>query len=553
MLDNGKKMLYWNLEKFVSERLRRYPNKLEKEKSVRERLKKIEVGYIKEKIVDNIVWNDAYYNLQLTNHEICHELFWNAFRGHSRLYIQMPNFIVEDKEISNNSDMWEKDGKENLITFSCTLLTLQMLDYDTMMFEAMSNQEDAEYSNAAKEYYRPYLFSYVAEINRDTYLNLCKVQFEQKSIIDTLEKKDASHVWMECTFDNKKEGISLNGYVVQSASNIKKIKMDIKIIEDQNTSAKDRKEILDAYELENTCKSDDVFIKELYNDLKSTQNEISTISVYRIGNGNCVYVENKTKDKSFFFDMGYNYRHRPNLLMKAGNYNYTSAMGEIVRRKPSFFILSHWDMDHIVGSYAAKKAFLNKKWYTPDCNDACADARRLAKYLDLKGNLVRASRENAGRMIGKIDMENVRYKVFMGEKALCDRSKPNCEGIVIKYEDTDHVVLMMGDVNYASYNKAVTNYNKTINATGAQEPLFADAKIDYLIVPHHGSQHTAYDLITDNKVIKTKAEKAIICCTDCSKENRPNTEHKKKLDDRFLHVETTEKDTNRKNCIEIQL
>lgn len=156
-------------------------------------------------------------------------------------------------------------------------------------------------------------------------------------------------------------------------------------------------------------------------------------------------------------------------------------------------------------------------------------------------------------MIGKIDMGNVRYKVFMGKKASCDRSQPNCEGLVIKYEDTDHVVLMMGDVNYASYNKAVTNYNKTINATGAQEPLFADAKIDYLIVPHHGSQHTAYDLITDNKVIKTKAEKAIICCTDCSKENRPNTEHKKKLDDRFLHVETTEKDTNGKNYIEIQL
>lgn len=24
---------------------------------------------------------------QLTNHEICHEMFWNAFRGRSKLYI----------------------------------------------------------------------------------------------------------------------------------------------------------------------------------------------------------------------------------------------------------------------------------------------------------------------------------------------------------------------------------------------------------------------------------------------------------------------------------
>lgn len=45
------------------------------------------------------------------------------------------------------------------------------------------------------------------------------------------------------------------------------------------------------------------------------------------------------------------------------------------------------------------------------------------------------------------------------------------------------------------------------------EPLFADTLIDYLIVPHHGSEHTDYNLITENKPI-IKGAKAIICCTD---------------------------------------
>lgn len=35
----------------------------------------------------------------------------------------------------------------------------------------------------------------------------------------------------------------------------------------------------------------------------------------------------------------------------------------------------------------------------------------------------------------------------------------------------------------------------------------------YLIVPHHGSEHTDYNLITENKPI-IKGAKAIICCTD---------------------------------------
>lgn len=172
--------------------------------------------------------------------------------------------------------------------------------------------------------------------------------------------------------------------------------------------------------------------------------------------------------------------------------------------------------------------------------------------------MIRLARTNAGRLIGKIDMgNNTTYKLFMGRIASCDRSKPNCEGIAIKYEDTAHTVLMMGDVNYASYNKAIENYNQSLAAAGLHsvpEPLFADTQIDYLIAPHHGSRRTAYDLITENKTI-IKGNKAIICCTNNKniKENdRPNESHKDQLAKRF-DVVTTESDTNGKDYIEIKL
>lgn len=224
-------------------------------------------------------------------------------------------------------------------------------------------------------------------------------------------------------------------------------------------------------------------------------------------------------------------------------------MKKIFANTPSFFILSHWDMDHIAGSFAATKSFLDRKWFVPDCADACLSAQRLAKYLDLKGNLYRVERSK-GRMIGKIYIgNNIIYKLYMGEKVSCDISRPNCEGIVIKYEDMNTTLLMMGDVNYASFNKAVNNYNKTLS-NNVPEPLFADTLIDYLIVPHHGSKHTDYNLITENKPI-IKGAKAIICCTDNEGANRPNYFHKEKLKKRF-NVFTTESDAKKIDYIKIQ-
>ena len=93
MNEKGKKRFKWELEKFVVTRLRPF----------------LEPPYIHDYIrVENIFldeqsrfqfmddwweWNEYRYRKswgelvdfpQLTNHEICHEMFWNAFRGRSK-------------------------------------------------------------------------------------------------------------------------------------------------------------------------------------------------------------------------------------------------------------------------------------------------------------------------------------------------------------------------------------------------------------------------------------------------------------------------------------
>ena len=107
-----------------------------------------------------------------------------------------------------------------------------------------------------------------------------------------------------------------------------------------------------------------------------------------------------------------------------------------------------------------------------DCYDADQTAHRIAKYLDLKDQLYLVDRRSgpkekaAARRIGSINETSHEYLFYMGDKASCDASIANCEGIVIKYRDkmNDRVVLMLGDVNYTSFDNARSNARRKIIA-----------------------------------------------------------------------------------------
>ena len=561
MNERGKKRFRRELEKFVVRRLKPVPwfphgyNDKSFEDSVPIANQRIQIL--------NEDWIEDQYRYkfpQLTNHEICHVMFRNAFSGCSKMYIQIKDLWLDDS-FSNNPN--EIADKNKVVTLQCSLLTLQMLDYDIMMFRAMGNVQDVEYRTAAQRHYKPYLFSYVAEVNWKKYNSLKQLQKEplqREKVPWSEDDGEYPYVWMECTFDSdiNNTHVDLEGYVVQSASSINKIRKDIHIIENGNTSVSIKRSILDGYTLSTSCLKDDkFFIESIEKEL--ARNSLSTIDIYKIGNGNCVFAQGVDSNVSFFYDIGFNYRHRPKKIRPGARYSYIDTMREIYAKNPSFFILSHWDMDHIAGGVAARKDFLDKNWFAPDCYDACADAKRLAIYLDLKKHLFLAKRRPRktglpGRLIGQINIKSDSkptntlsvYKLYMGEKDPCDSSFPNCEGIVIEYTDVINKkrILMMGDVNYASFNKA-----RSLN----KDALFADTQIDYLIVPHHGSEHTAYDQITDPEIPVRKGSKAIICCTNECESNRPNNIHREKLKDRFNNVYTTEELWLKDNSIKIIL
>ncbi len=483
----------------------------------------------------------------ITNHELCHEMFQNAYNDHSRMYIQIQN-LCRDEERPD----WESES--GYITLSCSLLTLQMLDYDTMMFRAMSDETDPEYAEAARQYYRPYLFGFVVELSKDKYEELRRQQ--ERLAGDRQgqpgDGRQSPYLWMACTFSpsDRFHYVDLEGYAVESASRITKRKGEIYVTGEKEVIEDVLRGIQTTYALSGAAYPDDAsFTRKLKGNLRL--NHMETVDAYKIGDGNCIFV--RGDHASFFYDIGFNYRHRPKVIKPGVRYSYVESMKEICRLEPDFFILSHWDMDHVAGSAVLKKACLEKDWFAPDCHDAYADARRLAKYLDSCHHLFLAKRPSTGglgaREIGQIDILNragqvdAVYRLYMGEKASCDASYANCEGIVIEYEDKvkEECLLMMGDVNYASFNKArsASNANR-----------FADTSIDYLIAPHHGSQHTDHELITAPGRKALQGKLAIICCTGDSGKKRPDRRHVAKLRKRFK-VCVTEKAALGKNSIRI--
>lgn len=559
MNKKGKNRFKLELEKFISARLR--PNSrsfyayhfFEDNRS----FSNVEDRFS----IMNIIWDEYESHWeeivdfpQLSNHEICHEMFWNAFRGRSKMYIQIQDLKSYESNFSNIQN------KEETITLQCSLLTLQMLDYDLMMFRAMANTEDEEYRKAALKHYRPYLFDYIAEIKKDTYEQLRSLQenYVKSSNESSLKENEGSpYLWMECAFkpDKNCSHVDLNGYVVQSASNVIKIKTGLSIIDDKNIPIEIINGFLNKYTVSRCLQEDNKFIQLIENKLGN--NCLSSIDAYKVGNGNCIFAQSKNSAVSFFYDIGFNCRHSPNKIIPGETYSYYETMKEIYAKKPSFVILSHWDMDHIAGSFAAKDTLFEKDWFAPDYYDACLSAKRLAKYLDFNKHLFLVNRRSSGKFSGRqigcnIDIKDstsssvirATYKLYIGKKDSCDSSYPNCEGIAIEYTDINkkETILMMGDVNYASFNAA-----RCVNG----EPSFARTDIDYLIAPHHGSERTAYTQITGTCKGVKKGKIAIICCTNDSKINRPNDAHLLELKNRFKDVYTTEKDSKSNNSITI--
>ena len=383
------------------------------------------------------------YGEELDFHEQkCHTIFDNIKNGAS-IYINVEQNTLE--EIEENGTQYVR----------MSILSDEILSYDIETFRIEGREE-------ILNRYRPYFVSFIVPIRENKLKNIYAV----------------GENWHEAKFINNEEtvveeGILLQGTLETSASPINCI--EGKLLVFQNKAMK--KEVLDkinnTYDPYKFPKTDSKEIEKILNDAWS-KDFPNTIDIYNIGHGNADYI--RGAKHRILYDIGYNYRSFPSY----NNSKYLKAVRSIRQLRPSCVILSHWDLDHIIGCAYAKQNIFCKKWIAPHLvsgkdKKASTNAIRLAHYLWVLGNLCLVDREQTNKLIATIPCrKNAEMKLWLGDGNTTTRiNRKNREGLIIQIYDKNNNlgdVLLAGDVPYQSM------------------PDILKRNIDFMHVPHHCSK-----------------------------------------------------------------
>lgn len=310
--------------------------------------------------------------------------------------------------------------------------------------------------------------------------------------------RDMKDNWYYAGFEKGSRGIEYKGEIERSGSPVVYQKHTI-YISDCLLSNHDLQNINDKYDEGITSVSEDRFaIGRLNNLLKDIH--FSSANIFKVGNGNLIQIKGKNEntkcDYNVMYDVGYHYKEHP--YDKRNRYGY--AVRALGRIKPDIVFLSHWDDDHIMGCVYAQKDVFICPWIAPEITKNSIGARRLAKYLSVKGKLIIIKRDaNKDRKLTTVKSKNKDREIsfYLGQnKSKNGLTKENCGGLVIeiinKTANGRVESLFCGDVPYRAIETTVWNSRKI--------------GYDNLIVPHHGSK------MSYNPLKVKSSGKAIICC-----------------------------------------
>ena len=415
------------------------------------------------------------------------------------MYVSVERIVSEDESGKMHI---EELSLENTQYVRISLLTDDMIKYDLEMFTIQSRTN-------LLHYYRPYFVSFIVPLEENKLRN-----------IEVLG--DDWHIGQFVNSEEMMQGedILLNGILETSASPINCLNKSLLVFTNRAMKKDVLDTINDTYNPHNFAYTSSLDIETVLNDC--WEGDIpKTIDIYNVGHGNADYIKGSSNHR-IIYDIGYNYRSFP----KYNNSGYLRAVNAIRHLKPSCVILSHWDMDHIIGCAYAEQSVFDKKWIAPYLvsdrdKKATPNSIRLAHYLSVLGNLCLVDREQKNKLVATIECgNNICMKLWLGGGTGNLTSK-NREGLIIEIIDTYKVyphILLAGDVPY----KCMPDILK--------EP------INFIHVPHHCSN---MDL---DKLKKLPGRG--ICAVISTNRKRDGTlnydnNHKMELSNKFMNVINT--------------
>lgn len=361
-------------------------------------------------------------------------------------------------------------NEENQVKLHMSIKTDNIMKYDRIMFD--ENRLD----NYKDKHYKPYFVEFISDYFDLDYLRRLQldINFENDQ-------------WIEIKFlEGESKGDNNNhisGTFIFSASPLKIGRRTIEIIgvnvpEDVKNFGKLYLEKVENYIL-------DIEKNSLSNDLEQIFPESyknCEITIFNVGQGSFNLIE--MDNKKFLFDIGDSEYNGEAMEIK----NKEKADNLIKVINPNCVILSHWDLDHILGIAKMTDKIFEAHWIVPDItekNGFSDSAKRLicflAWYSKTKLISIRSVKNDMNNTIifsnNIFELGKGTGKTYSSEKSpyLCNSINSlnfqNNFGLVLKVKGKEEHIIFAGDCEYEAFpDNFMTEYP------------------DYLVAPHHGSK-----------------------------------------------------------------
>lgn len=212
--------------------------------------------------------------------------------------------------------------------------------------------------------------------------------------------------------------------------------------------------------------------------------------VHNVGQANCIELNFASSDDSctVMFDVGMSICEEYGTSQYKKGYFIDENWRAIRKTTPEWILLSHWDIDHILGvcelDNAQYSVYNDAQWIAADLfqlpfSAISLSALRLCVYLLLIGKiaLVKAD-EDINSLVDSNNTPGSVVRLFTGLGHIGKSSKNNNIGLCMElsygHEERTHRILLPGDCEYRQFAKNVPK----------------GTKYDFLVASHHGSDNS---------------------------------------------------------------
>ena len=380
-----------------------------------------------------------------------------------------------------------------------SLLTPNMMELDRDFF-FMGNGGNREY--------RPYFLEFFADIDRS------------KTGISELMDREGEWFSMSLSLhsqENTQDDIALDGEIIRidgnvifSASEIEQHGATLII----KVDAGFEQEVDKIYHVENlnkavkatdADKNKDLILSDLHQKMDRCKGNFIGGFIYRVGHGNFVHIH--MDDYMFIYDIGMSYRKQEREIIEERG--IWTSMGKL---KPEMIVLSHWDIDHILGVSALNHDIVFQSsfpWIAPELRSLghkiSAGAYRLCMYLLKRARLwlVPADGYDEKPILSEGGGDGSLLSIWKGKGKLTGAkfTPENNAGLIVRMKQHETAMLFPGDCEF----KAM--------------PHSLQGQYNFMMAPHHGAYQCSTNEIKGNGTFNAY----VVTANECERKKYPNS------------------------------